>query len=393
MASRTNYSRTRGLPLLPPLSQSRHNDMACQALYVCKHVRKAKIGESDAAARGTEIHQLLATYIDHLVRTGCSADLGEFDRLLKLVGAESQLALQKFRESHAFDPEDIAATEFYIALDADFRPVEQLREVQLPEYEGTLDLVLMHSLTEAEIDDWKSYYQVIEADTFQAKLYPLLLMCLNPCLERVKFVLEFVRYRVSRCAEYTRQDLPWLKELAQRERARQKQLHQASTNIRMLKASPGRHCTYCPLLLNGCPLAKTNPYSRMTPQQRLQFAVWLQQAEKHNSKVLKDVIAEKGPILCRDDNRGEYVADFVPVERKSYSYSAVAPILEDWFRTHPEEKVLRENLTISGISSAIKAKKRAELADKFSAIADVQVETELRIKRAVGNEDARPKTC
>jgi hypothetical protein len=51
-----------------------------------------------------------------------------------------------------------------------------------------------HSLTEAEIEDWKSYYQIIDVDTFQSKFYPLLLMSLNPSLEKVKFVLEFVRY-------------------------------------------------------------------------------------------------------------------------------------------------------------------------------------------------------
>jgi hypothetical protein len=27
----------------------------------------------------------------------------------------------------------------------------------VPPYEGTLDLVMLHSLTDAEIDDWKSY--------------------------------------------------------------------------------------------------------------------------------------------------------------------------------------------------------------------------------------------
>jgi hypothetical protein len=96
----------------------------------------------------------------------------------------------------------------------------------MPEYEGTLDLVMLLSLTEAEIDDWKSYYQVIDADTFQSKFCPPLLMCLNPSLERVKFVLEFVRYGVSRCVEYTRKDMPWLKELAQRERTRQRKLHE-----------------------------------------------------------------------------------------------------------------------------------------------------------------------
>jgi hypothetical protein len=40
---------------LPPLSQSRYSDMACECLYVHKHVHCAKLGESESAARGTEI--------------------------------------------------------------------------------------------------------------------------------------------------------------------------------------------------------------------------------------------------------------------------------------------------------------------------------------------------
>jgi hypothetical protein len=105
-------------------------------------------------------------------------------------------------------------------------------------------------------------------------------MCLNPFLESVKFVLEFVRYGASRSVEYTRKDLPWLKELAQRERARQRKLHGLNRS-RKLKTSPGRHCTWCPLLLN---------------------AIWLQEAEKHNSKVLKGRMVKRGPIHYRDGN-------------------------------------------------------------------------------------------
>jgi hypothetical protein len=123
------------------------------------------------------------------------------------------------------------ATELHIALDEDFLPIGEswseegnpnAKIARVPVYEGTLDLVMLHSLTEAEIEDWKSYYQVIAADTFQSKFYPMLLMSLNPSLERVKFKLEFVRYGTSRSVEYTRADLPWMKELAQRERARQR---------------------------------------------------------------------------------------------------------------------------------------------------------------------------
>jgi hypothetical protein len=302
---------------------------------------------------------------------------------MKGAGAGAREVLEKFRDNHAFDPQKILATELHIALDENFAPIEHPGDDgQMADYEGTLDLVMLHSLKEAEIDDWKSYYQVIDADTFQSKFYPLLLMCLNPSLERVKFVLEFVRYGVSRRVEYTRRDLPWLKELAQRERARQRKLHElVSSGDRDLKVSPGRHCTWCPLLLNGCPVAETNPYGQMTPEQRLRFALWLQEAEKQNTRVLKELMVEHGPIRYQDENESEYVAGFVPTEKRFYPYQDGVSILDEWFTTHPDERALREKLTISGLSSAIKAEKRAELAQKLAEIADVRVETELKIGR------------
>jgi PD-(D/E)XK nuclease superfamily protein len=368
---------------IPPLSQSRHGDMACETLYVHKHVQGARVGESEPAARGIEIHQILATYINHLVRTTRTTDLEVFDALMRGAGTEAREVLEKFRNNHAFDPEKILATELHIALDEDFVPIEHPGDDgQISNYEGTLDLVMLHSLTEGEIEDWKSYYRVIEADTFQSKFYPLLLMCLNPLLERVKFVLEFVRYGVSRRAEYTQKDLPWLKELAQRERARQRKLHElVSSGDRDLKVSPGRHCTWCPLLLNGCPVAETNPYGQMTAEERLRFALWLQEAEKQNTKVLKELMVEHGPIRYRDEKESEYVAGFVPTEKRFYPYQDGVSILDEWFKTHPDERSLREKLTISGLSSAIKAEKRAELARMLAGIADVRVETELKIGR------------
>lgn len=368
---------------IPPLSQSRHGDMACETLYVRKHVQCARLGESEPAARGIEIHQVLASYINHLVRTRRATDLEVFDGLTRGAGAEAREVLEKFRDNHAFDPEKIFATELHITLDENFLPIEHPDDdAQIGEYEGTLDLVMLHSLTEAEIEDWKSYYQIVDADTFQSKFYPLLLMCLNPSLERVKFVLEFVRYGVSRCVEYTRKDMPWLKELAQRERARQRKLHKlVSVEDRELKASPGKHCTWCPLLLNGCPVAETNPYGQMTAEERLRFALWLQAAEKQNTKVLKDFMVERGPIRYRDENQSEYLADFVATEKRFYSYRDAASILDGWFRTHPDELGLYDKLTISGLSSALKAEKRAELARKLADTADVRLETELRIGR------------
>jgi hypothetical protein len=209
MKASSEYRAEHAPTRLPPLNQSRQGDMACQILYARKHVQRGRMAESGPATRGIEIHRVLATYINHLVRTKRGTDLEVFDTLMKSAGAEAREVLDRFRDSHAFDPEKILATELHIALDEHFLSIECPRtNGRVAGYEGTLDFVMLNSITEAEIDDWKSYYQVIDADTFQSKLYPLLLMCLNPSLERVKFVLEFVRCGSSRWVEYTRTDLP-----------------------------------------------------------------------------------------------------------------------------------------------------------------------------------------
>ena len=149
--------------------------------------------------------------------------------------------------------------------------------------------------------------------------------------------------------------------------------------------SPGRHCTWCPLLLNGCAVAETNPYGQMTAEQRLRFAVWLQEAENQNTRVLKELMVEDGPIRYRAENQSGYVAGFVPIEKRFYPYDDGVPILDEWFRTHPDERGLRDKLTISGLSPALKAVKRAVLSQKLSTVVDVRVETELRIGRTGRN--------
>jgi len=166
--SKTNASIVR--QELPPLSQSRRGDMACETLYVRNHVLCAKVGKSEFAARGIEIHEVLANYINHLAGTGRATDLEAFDALMRGVGTEAGEVLEKFRDNHAFDPKKILATELHVVLDDNFMPIEHSSDdEQTVAYEGTLDLVMLHSLTEAEIDDWKSYYQIIDADTFQSK--------------------------------------------------------------------------------------------------------------------------------------------------------------------------------------------------------------------------------
>ncbi len=81
---------------IPPLSQSRNGDMACETLYAHKHVQAARSRESGPAARGIEIHQALAIYIDHLVRTKRATDLEAFDSLMVLWGMRHEKSWRSF---------------------------------------------------------------------------------------------------------------------------------------------------------------------------------------------------------------------------------------------------------------------------------------------------------
>ena len=48
---------------------------------------------------------------------------------------------------------------------------------------------------------------------------------------------------------------------------------------------------------------------------------------------------------------------------------------------HTPTQGLSDKLMVSGLSPALKAEKRADLAREFAAIVDTRVDTELRIKR------------
>ncbi len=66
-----------------------------------------------------------------------------------------------------------------------------------------------------------------------------------------------------------------------------------------------------------------------------------------------NLMAERGPIRYRDGIEGEYLADFVPVEKKVYLYGDAFSILDEWFKTHPEKRGLRDKLRRRRCSSRL----------------------------------------
>lgn len=117
----------------------------------------------------------------------------------------------------------------------------------------------------------------------------------------------------------------------------------------------------------------------MTAEEHLAFALWLREAEKQNTKVLKDLLVEKGLVQYQDENHLEYSADFVPVDKKFYPYEPAAAALAEWLKAHPEDREFAKGLTVSGLSTPLKAKKRAELAAKMDELVEIRINTELHI--------------
>lgn len=371
------------IAVIPPLSKSLQKDLACSAMYKAKHIDRVPDIESEPARRGTEIHEHIGAYVKHLVATSQRTDYDFLRGLCELASPEAKAILEDFVESFVFDPDAVLYIEKRLAADANFEPVECDDPTAI--FQGTLDLVQMLSEDAAQIDDWKSQFQIVDANSFESSFYALLLFCSNPALQKIEFALRFVRYgSASRSVEFTRADVPRLQLAAKRERERQTKLHEMAADD--FKASPGKQCSYCPII-ESCPLGKVNPYLNLTPEQRLAKTAHLKEAYEYSLGVMKDLVVEGGPVECRDDNGNLLRAEFRPKTMKSYPLGVTLPILTEWTKGHPGDGYMVEGLTVGGLSSPVKAKKRADLAAQLQAVAEVRVQTELRVGAAKDDEE------
>ena len=351
---------------IPPLSQSRQSLLACPVGYVEQVIKGNKEPNNEASVRGTEIHRFLSQYVNHLVATKQKKDDAKFDAML--VGLDpSAKEILRSMATFEIEPDLVYATEHHVQLDDSFQPTEGT-----PSYEMTLDLIELLDASTAEITDYKSQFQAIEADTFQSKLYSLGLMMLNPHIHEVRFHLRFLRWGTEKTAIYTREDIPELQREAKDARERQLELHE----IKPRAPLPGNHCTYCPLLANGCPIEK-NPYA--DPQGHLRNALYFQAALKKSQQIIRAHADKNGPIIATDGNGVRYEATWQTQVRKKFSLDAL-PTLLAWQKVAKEQIIPK--LSISGLSSLLKAKKRADLADECTQFCDTETVARFHIGKA-----------
>jgi hypothetical protein len=355
---------------IPPLSQSRYELMACPHLYVERVIRERREPNNPWALRGTTIHSVLSTYLNHLVQTRQPSDYATYDRLIEAIDGEAREILERLKESLVIDPEAVLGTEMYLTLDEELRPMDLEKAAWVgAAVEGTLDFLQSLHKTEIDIWDWKSYYQIIDPDTFQAHLYPFLAFQHFPTVETVRFHLKFVRYGATRSVEYRRErDLPRLRKMVLAARARQRQLHQDVLDDVDQYPTPGAQCTWCPLLQAGCPIAEQNPYAVMTAADRVAYGVWLESARKQNTTVLKDQVNAVGPIEHKDSNGRRFVAGFHQSVRSEYPLITTLEVITDWVKKTGEDITQQLLVGATKLNSLAKAKKRAPLLEELCKV-------------------------
>ena len=361
----------------PPLSQSKIKLLACPRSYRAVEVDGLQPPPSGPSDRGTEVHKVAAEYTDHCVDKGVPVDWAAFDRIANSVGAEAAAILEGVRDNYKVDFEHVVGTEIWFCLDSQFQPIRvpeeswnwtraQKREWSTANgvvFEGTIDVGLLLSETDGQVDDWKSNLRPFDAPDEQSDAYSLAWMMLYPTLQTVRFRFRFVRYRnCERVAEYTREDLPRLMSALEHYRAKQLAIH---AHPDQAEAIPSKQCLYCPLLNNGCPIdPMVNSWAQGGPGEWIRRAVYLSYSVAQNNERMKEYVQASGSSIEYRDGTGTlYAFGARPTESLEFPLIPTMQRLIDWKSAAPDDVAWFDQLVVgsTALKSKLKAKKRAVL--------------------------------
>jgi len=417
------------LAIPPPLSQSRMETMACEYCYKLVYIDGIKPPNTQQSDRGTDIHAVLAQYAEHCAKKHVPADFMYLEFLCTSLGDEAAEILESCRESLTIDWQNFMAAEISMGLDRDFQATwsvdHDLQRVEIsdvwdfpgtdktPAYCGILDTIyLMPGGKVARIVDWKSHPRAFPADSFQGKLYNLMLMMHLPELTEVEFGLKFVRYaNVVTTHKYFRADVPQMMEDVRRVRNRQREIHEKVADQMPLRTRGGSHCAYCPCVLAPedvqCPIMRLNPMTNMKPDDRLNWRLVHDAMKRVNDQALKQHVEGTGASIYSQDANGK-VYSFGPVEKQKITFPLFAedgqggftlPVVDrllDWQNANPEDLQPKRggkpwflNLRIGStqLKSYLKAKKREIIDNAIKDVALTENKVEYTITRDASVDD------
>jgi len=405
--------------------------MSCETSYKLVEIDGIKPPSTAPAFRGTDCHEILAPYARWCAQKRVKADFAYLDSLLSSATEEVVGIMETCRDNIEIDWENFFAAEISMGLDGDFQPTYSYdhdgkplpmdplwdfvtRSNKVPAYCAILDTIyLMPGGRVARIRDYKSHPRPFSADTFQGKLYSLMLFMHIPELNEIEFGLQFIRYaNKTETHKYYRSDVPQMMEDIRRERNRQMDIHEKVLYDQPLRTHGGSHCVYCPCVLDPihipCPIAQLNPMTNLSPADRLNWRLVHDVMNRTNNKAMQDYVEGSGQDINSQDANGKHYT-FGPVEKEKTTYPLFAdngsggfdmPIVDallDWQNAYPEDLQPKRrdqkpwflNLRIGStqLKSYLKAKKRELIDNRIKDLATVEVKVENRITRDAEVDD------
>ena len=401
---------------IPPFHQSTQLLTSCPCFYVEAVIKGRRKPSGLEAARGTQVHRVMARYAAWCATKGVAMDLDAFDTFARGVGPTAGHILAGMRDGYSVDFSHLLATEVTMHLDENLQPthvhgpIEGIaKDSELPPvYEGTLDaLYVFREESKVLIDDAKTHSRPFDPTkpehALQGQMYSLFVMQHFPWVNEVTFRLWFVRYKnLTRTATYTRDDLRSLMDTVKVARSRQVSIHEDYANEKDIEAIGNDGCFYCPLLSDReCPILQDKPNAQGEPSEWLSSSLVYSAYAKVNTGRMRAYVQGTGkPIVLRDYNQKAYT--YGPVEKESNAYplfrktadgiatdaegNPVMPIvslLMDYLHATPDDTAWMANVLISSTSldKYLRTKKRAFLDQACQDSADKITKASLKVSK------------
>lgn len=381
---------------IAPLRQSTHSVMRCPTSYAAQFHEGKRMPDSLQSDRGTEVHAIMAKYIEHCGSQQVSADWDYFDSLTVAAGEEAGSILERQRDAFLVDWKHIFETELRLALDEELNPVAEGDDTPHA-HEGTLDALYFYDDDSALVDDMKSHFQPFDPETYQAMLYPFMVMKHFPSVRRVHFRLNFVRFEnMTREVTWTREDMPRMERKIRQARGLQQKIELQILNNEPLQAFAHTGCHYCPLSANltDCPISEFNPEINRSMESRANFDRWWTVLAIDNRKVLKDYVQATGnPINIVDGTGESWQYGAIPTAKKRYplTENLIHALLDNCQATgealYSIERGKGLNLYLgSGLTTKLKTKKRTALREKVEeSFTDMKPGTKFGMAKVKGD--------
>jgi hypothetical protein len=384
------------------VSKSLIRAMQCETHFAMHYLVEGsplKLIDSPLARTGTDFHAYRAAYVSHLLEIGAPADKDWARRWLQdtaVVTDDARALITDDIDTYGINPDTIFAAELFLSITAAGEPVEMeiggaapgrvtsdVRAVA----SGSIDLLEIDGAT-ATVVDYKSGWATATVSDFEPPVYGALVLAHFPQVERVNFRWEFVRLGTEKAYSYSREQMPELLDMIVAALTRAKAIA-ARFPLGQLSVNPWAGlCGYCAL---RCPLrdAATSRQLMIPPVQSeddaRQAAAILYAARTVAARAtdaLRPWLATRGQMPLNAD----FVAEIaVQIANKRPLLDALEILGFDVTSMRginsPAFDVPIEKLTVGGLSTYARAKKRRGLSERLEKISARSARSVLRIRR------------